>query len=448
MTRRIVLLLLLAATVAGCSQAAVVERTAAPPASATPGPTQPAPTRTATPEPPAATASPAPTPSLTRTPAAETPTEAHPTPTPTAATPTEAPPTLTPTAATPHVQVVATGLSVPWALAFAPDGRILVTERAGRLRVIEDGALRPEPLATLPVEAIGEGGLLGLALDPGFAENGRLYLMYTYAEGSQLFNRISRFTLTGAGLGDETVLVDRIPGARYHNGGRLAIGPDGKLYAGTGDALVPQLAQDLGSLAGKILRINLDGSIPGDNPFPGSPVYSLGHRNPQGLAFQPGTAVLWAVEHGPSGEFGLCCRDELNRIVPGGNYGWPYVAGTDVVDAAQAAARDLIAPVASSGEDTWAPAGLAFYQDGPLAAWQGDLFFGALRGRHLRRVTPEGDDPAQVASEEALYNGMYGRIREVIMGPDGYLYLTTSNRDGRGQPVAEDDRVLRIGAGD
>jgi glucose/arabinose dehydrogenase len=344
--------------------------------------------------------------------------------------------------------VVAAGLSIPWAVAFAPDGRIFITERAGRLRVIENGELRAEPLAVVPVEAIGEGGLMGLALDPAFADNGRLYLMYTYSEGGQIRNRVSRFTLTGAGLVDEVALVDAIPGARFHNGGRLAIGPDGKLYAGTGDALVPQLAQDLDSLAGKILRINLDGSIPEDNPFPGSPVYSLGHRNPQGLAFQPETGVLFAVEHGPSGEFGLCCRDELNRIVPGGNYGWPYVSGTDVVDAAQAAAHDLVAPVSSSGRDTWAPAGLAFYDGGPLADWQGDLFFGALRGQHLRRVVLSGDDLGQLDQDEALYSGAYGRIREALMGPDGYLYLTTSNRDGRGNPAADDDRLLRIGVGE
>ncbi len=232
-------------------------------------------------------------------------------------TPTPLPPALTPISAEPQVEVVATGLAVPWALAFGPHGEIYVTERAGRLRVIEGGVLRPEPVGLVSAQAIGEGGLMGLALDPEFAQNGWLYLMYTYAEGGQILNRISRFTLTDTGLAEEFALLEGIPGARYHNGGRLALGPDGKLYAATGDAQAPALAQDLGSLAGKILRLNLDGTIPEDNPFPGSPVYSLGHRNPQGLAFQPGTNVLYAVEHGPTGEFGLCCRDELNRIVPG-----------------------------------------------------------------------------------------------------------------------------------
>jgi len=400
----------------------------------------------------------APTPLPTPAPATAAPVSPSPAPTatpvapkvvPATSAPTDAPaPSATPaTSATPQVEVVATGLAVPWALALAPDGRILVTERAGRLRVIENGVLRPEPLATLPVAAIGEGGLMGLALDPAFAENGWLYLMYTYSQGGQPLNRISRFTLAADGLRDEMTLIDAIPGARFHNGGRLAFGPDGVLYAGTGDAGAPQLAQRLDSLAGKVLRLNADGSIPEDNPFPGSYVYSLGHRNPQGLAWHPVTGVLYAAEHGPSGEFGLCCRDEVNRITPGGNYGWPYVAGEDVVDAAQAGARALLPPLASSGADTWAPAGLAFYHGGPLAAWQGDLFFGALRGQQLRRFTLAGAEHDRALAQEALYLGEFGRIREVIMGPDGYLYLTTSNRDGRGQPAAEDDRILRIGAG-
>lgn len=401
-------------------------------------------------QPPTPAPSPTPSPTVataTATQLSPTPKQAPATAAP-AKTPTPLPPPTTPIPAQPQVEVVASGLSIPWALAFAPNGDIYVTERAGRLRIIADGVLRPEPVGTLAVEAIGEGGLMGLVLDPAFARNGWLYLMYTYTEGGQLYNRISRLTLTDQGLTEERALVDRIPGARFHNGGRLAIGPDGKLYAGTGDALTPALAQDLASLAGKILRLNLDGTIPADNPFPDSPVYSLGHRNPQGLAFQPETGVLFAVEHGPSGEFGLCCRDEMNRIVPGGNYGWPYVSGDDIVDAAQAAAHDVIAPVSSSGLDTWAPGGIAFYQGGPLRDWQGDAFFGALRGRHLRRVVLGGAEMGQVVRQEPLFSSEFGRIRDVVMGPDGYLYLTTSNRDGRGEPAADDDRVLRIGVAD
>jgi glucose/arabinose dehydrogenase len=333
--------------------------------------------------------------------------------------------------------VVAGNLQVPWALAFAEDERLFFTERPGSLRVIVDGALQPEPVADLDVVVSGEGGLLGLTLDPGFVENGYLYVTYTYSDSGRSLNRISRLTLRDGKAGDEWILLDGIPGARYHDGGRLAFGPDGKLYATTGDAGSPDLAQRTDSLAGKILRLNPDGSVPDDNPFPGSPIYSYGHRNPQGLAWQPSTGVLWSTEHGPSGEFGLCCRDELNRIQPGANYGWPIVT-------ASAGDPRFVDPVLHSGNDTWAPAAVVFYDGEALAPWQGDLFFGALRGVHLQRVELGGPEGDQVVAVERLYAGQYGRIREVAVGPDGYLYFTTSNRDGRGAPAPDDDRILRI----
>ncbi|WP_376792211.1 PQQ-dependent sugar dehydrogenase [Thermoflexus sp.] len=336
----------------------------------------------------------------------------------------------------PRVEIVATGLEVPWALAFAPDGRIFVTERPGRIRVIENGALRPELVAVLPVAATGEGGLMGLALDPNFAQNGYLYVMYTYRAGGALRNRISRLTLRGNTAGEEIVLIDNIPGAGIHDGGRLAFGPDGKLYATTGDAAQRDLAQRLDSLAGKILRLNPDGSIPTDNPFPGSYVYSYGHRNPQGLAWHPVTGQLYSTEHGPTGEMGLCCRDELNLIRPGANYGWPLVTGAP-------GDPRFADPILHSGEDTWAPAGMAFVTGERLAPWKGHLFFGTLRGQHLHHVVL-GSDGSTVVFHEELFRGEFGRIREVVMGPDGALYFTTSNRDGRGQPRSGDDRILRI----
>lgn len=361
-----------------------------------------------------------------------------------AASPTLAPPpleTLTPPgtpvgAFVPRVEVVATGLEVPWALAFAPDGRIFVTERPGRIRVIENGRLRPEPVAVLPVAAVGEGGLMGLALDPQFAHNGYLYVMYTYRAGGELRNRISRLTVRGNTAGEEVVLIDAIPGAGIHDGGRLAFGPDGKLYATTGDATQRALAQRLDSLAGKILRLNPDGSVPADNPFPGSYVFSYGHRNPQGLAWHPQTGRLYSTEHGPTGEMGLCCLDELNLIRPGANYGWPVV--TDAPGDPR-----FVDPILHSDQETWAPAGMAFVTGTALAPWAGHLFFGALRGQHLHHVvlSPDG---SRVVFHEALFQGQFGRIREVHMGPDGFLYFTTSNRDGRGRPGPEDDRILRI----
>ena len=355
-------------------------------------------------------------------------------------TATLASPTTAPMSAPfhPRVEVVATNLVVPWALSFAPDGRLFFTERPGRIRVVVDGRLVPDPVAEIAVYGVGEGGLLGLALDPAFESNGRMYIMYTYDSGGQPANRISRMTFAGGRAAEERVLLDGIPGARFHDGGRLAIGPDAKLYATVGDARDPDLAQQLDSLAGKILRMNLDGSVPDDNPFPGSLIYSGGHRNPQGLAWQPETGVLWSTEHGPSGEFGLCCRDELNRIVPGGNYGWPIVT-------AIAGDSRYVDPVTYSGDSvTWAPGSVAFVTGDQLGPWRGNAFYGALRGEHLGRVALGGPGRDDVLEVERLYEGEYGRIREVTMGPDGYLYFSTSNRDGRGRPSGKDDRILRV----
>lgn len=363
------------------------------------------------------------------------PTETAPAPTATAA------PTTAPTAAPaadvePQVEVVATGLEVPWAMAWAPDGRLFVTERPGRVRLVVDGQLQDEPVAEIPVAAVGEGGLMGLALDPDFADNGYVYTMYTYSEGAGLANRISRWELRDGRLQDEFTLLEGIPGARNHNGGRIAFGPDNKLYATTGDAGRGALAQDLESLAGKILRLNPDGSVPDDNPFEGSFVYSYGHRNPQGLAWRE-TGQLLAPEHGPSGEGGLCCRDEVNVIRPGANYGWPVVTGRGDERFAD--------PLAFSGtNNTWAPSGAAVYDGSDLPAWRGDLLFGALRGQHLHRLVLEGEDEVALAEEEELFAGEFGRLRAVAMGPDGRLYVATSNRDGRGRPAADDDRILRV----
>ena len=324
-------------------------------------------------------------------------------------------------AAEPRVEVVARGLEVPWALAFASDGRLLVTERPGRVRLVKGGRLVAVPLATLAVAAVGEAGLMGLALDPAFAENGYVYVCYTASRGGRtLVNRIARLTLRDGGAAEERVLVDDLPGAPIHDGCRLKFGPDGKLYATTGDAAEPQLAQRLDSLAGKILRLNPDGTVPADNPFPGSPVYSLGHRNPQGLAWDRSGRLL-AAEHGPTG------HDEVNHIRPGRNYGWPAVTG---------AGGDprYADPLLESGDDTWAPSGIAVLGE--------DLFVAALRGRRLLRVRL--GPTLEVLRTASLLAGTHGRLRDVVVGPDGALYVTTSNRDGRGWPASDDDRILRL----
>jgi glucose/arabinose dehydrogenase len=335
-----------------------------------------------------------------------------------------------------EVQRVAEGLETPWAIAFAPDGRIFVTERPGRIRVIRNGKLQKEPWMEIEVEEVSEAGLMGLALDPDFARNGYLYAAYSYRDGrGRIRNRVVRLredaTRRSGAL--DRVLLDDIPGARNHNGARVKFGPDGKLYVTMGDAQAARRAQDLSSLSGKILRLNPDGTIPGDNPFPRSFVYSYGHRNPQGLAWQPGTGRLYATEHGPSG-FQGCCLDELNLIEPGKNYGWPAIRGDQ-------AREGMVAPVLHSGEsETWAPAGASFVTRG---RWAGSLLFTGLRGQALYRVLLDERDPRKVAGFERHLVREFGRLRDVAEGPDG-IYVLTSNRDGRGRPAAEDDRVLRL----
>ncbi|HXG04961.1 MAG TPA: PQQ-dependent sugar dehydrogenase [Candidatus Binatia bacterium] len=323
----------------------------------------------------------------------------------------------------PRVETVVGGLQVPWALAFAPDGSLWLTERPGRIRVVRDGRLDPRPVATLPAAAVGEGGLMGLALDPDFTRTGWLYTCYTMEKSGGLINRIVRLTVRDGRAGEERVLVDDIPGASVHDGCRLKFGPDGKLYATTGDAGRRQLSQQRDSLAGKILRMNSDGSAPADNPFPGSLVWALGIRNSQGIAWDP-AGRLWASEHGPSGFPGG--HDEINLIEPGKNYGWPEVYG-------KGEDSRFVDPVIESGRSTWAPGGIAVLDD--------HLYVACLRGRRLLRMAIRD---GRIADVSAWLGGTHGRLRDVVVGPDGALYVATSNRDGRGTAADDDDRVLRV----
>jgi glucose/arabinose dehydrogenase len=300
--------------------------------------------------------------------------------------------------------------------------------------VMRDGVLDPSPWAVLPAAAgpDQERGLLGLALDPDFPNSGFVYTYYTTLASGRFINRLVRMRdEAGRGVVDR-VLLDGIPGANTHDGGRLKFGPDQRLYITVGDAEAGQLAQDPASPSGKILRLEKDGSIPVDNPFAGSPVFSLGHRHPQGLAFHPDGA-LYATEHGPSEPAPRCCHDEVNQIQPGANYGWPRVFGV----AKNPQFRD---PLHESGTDTWAPSGAAFITDGAL---RGSLMFATLRGQHLHRLVLSADG-ASVVFEERLLSNQFGRLRDVVEAPDGALYVLTQNRDGRGQPRAGDDRVLRV----
>lgn len=337
----------------------------------------------------------------------------------TATTPPAAQPTNIATAR-PAVATVATGLEVPWALDFMPDGGIIFTERPGRVRLISAaGELLSTPLLAMgDVAPVGEGGLLGLALHPDFTTNGLVYLYYTYRDGPGLANRLVRYTLQDNALAQPQALLSGIPGAGNHDGGRIKFGPDGTLFIATGDASNSSSAQDRDSLSGKILRLLDDGSIPPDNPFPGSPVYTLGHRNPEGIAWDS-QGRMWATEHGSTG------TDELNFIQAGRNYGWPSIRGDQE-------AAGIESPAIHSGGNTWAPSGLAFLG--------GSLYFAGLRGEQLYRVSL--GNPTRIA--DTYLAGQYGRLRAIVAGPDGFLYVTTSNRDGRGSPTAADDRILKL----
>jgi len=327
------------------------------------------------------------------------------------------------------IEVVASNLEVPWAIDFADDGRIFFTERVGRVRVIDDGKLIEQPVFTKEVARVSEAGMLGLALYPDFNDNPSIYVFYTYENNGKLWNRVSKLSpgksISDVSRYDEVILTDNIPAAGIHDGGRIKFGLDGKLYITTGDAGVPDLAQDKTSLAGKILRINADGSIPSDNPFPNSPVYSYGHRNPQGLAWHPGTKELYATEHGPTG------NDEINIIKAGGNYGWP------LEQCSKSEFEDYIDAIVCY-QVSVAPSGATFYSSDKLP-YDDDLFFGTLRGAHVEHVIFES---GSIKLENFLEG--FGRIRDVVEGPDGYLYIATSNRDGRGEPAPDDDKILRI----
>ncbi len=319
----------------------------------------------------------------------------------------------------PRTEVIAENLTVPWEILFLPDGELLVTERPGNLLLLREGTT----IEIEGVEQVGEGGLLGAALHPDFENNNYIYLYQTTETASGLRNRITRYVLEDNQLTIDRVIVDDLPGAQYHDGGRITFGPDGLLYVALGDATNEPAAQDTTNLAGSILRYTDEGEIPADNPFSNA-VYSYGHRNPQGLSWDQ-MGNLWSTEHGRSGlRSGF---DELNLITMGGNYGWPEVEGDET-------ATGFVAPVRHSGASTtWAPAGLAYLD--------GSLYIPGLRGETLYEAKLDGTN---VTEWKEHFVGEYGRLRTVQVGPDGLLYLTTSNRDGRGVPASNDDRIIRI----
>lgn len=336
-------------------------------------------------------------------------------------------------------EVFAQGLSVPWSMAFTDSGRMLLTERTGSLRQIVDGKLFEKPLKVFEdVAAEGEAGLMGLAVDPDYANNKYIYVSYAYESGSGMKVKVVRFRDEGDVLSDEKVIFENIPAESYHAGCRIKFGPDGKLYVTTGDAGERELCQDKDNLYGKILRINPDGTVPGDNPFPGNPVWSYGHRNPQGIDWYPGTGIMYSTEHGPSGFDGPGGGDEVNVIVRGGNYGWPEVSH-------EKSKEGMISPVLVYTPAV-APADCMFYRSGAIEQFRNNLFIACLRGNAVIRVVVDENDPGKVVSAEKINDIKYGRIREIAEGPDGSIYFSTSNRDGRGRPAENDDRIFRIKA--
>lgn len=316
------------------------------------------------------------------------------------------------------ITVEATDLDVPWDVVFLPDGDMLITERSGTLvRYDQDG----QRFEVDGVVEEGEGGLLGIALHPDFETNGFVYLYSTTESGEGLTNRVERYTFTDNVLEKQDTLISDIPGASIHDGGKIAFGPDGYLYITTGDANVPENAQDTDSLSGKILRIADDGAIPDDNPFDNA-TYSYGHRNPQGITWDD-DGQLWAVEHGPSGlQSGF---DELNRIEAGANYGWPVIQGDETREGMQTPA------IQSGADETWAPGGLAHAD--------GSLFFAGLRGQSLYETEITGED----VELKRHFSEEYGRLRAVMVRDDR-IYVSTSNTDGRGTPRESDDKVISI----
>jgi glucose/arabinose dehydrogenase len=339
------------------------------------------------------------------------------------------------------VTTLAGGFDTIWDLAWGPDNAIWVTERPGTISRVNPATGAVTRLGSVAVAEIGEGGLMGLAFHPDFASGQPyIYVAHTYSAGTSVRNRVVRLAVTGATLGTPEVIIDDIPGSSIHNGARLAVGPDRLLYVSMGDASNTNLPQDRTSPGGKILRLTLTGVPAPGNPF-GNAVYSYGHRNPQGLVFLANGA-LYATEHGPGD------NDEVNRIEPGRNYGWPTVRGKCDGDAGPneltfCQANNVVEPLAN-WTPTIAPAGLDYYDGSLIPQWRGSLLFTTLKGQALYRL-PLAADGRSVTGQEKLFEGQYGRLRDVLVAPDGAVYLGTSNRDGRGSPRPEDDRILRVG---
>jgi glucose/arabinose dehydrogenase len=310
--------------------------------------------------------------------------------------------------------ILADNLQVPWSIQKLKDV-FFISERPGSIVKVENGqSERQRVVLQKPLSSVAEAGLLGFVLHPDFQKNGQAFAYYTYDESGNPFNRVVVLTLKDSVWSETKVLLDKIPSGPVHHGGRIKIGPDQKLYFSAGDAAQAENAQNLNTSSGKLLRMNLDGSVPSDNPFSNSYIYSYGHRNPQGLAWDE-AGVLYESEHGQS------AHDELNRILAGGNYGWPIIQGSEKQE-------DMISPIFHTGEVTWAPSGMAYHD--------GKLYVATLRGEALQEVD------IQTLRSREIVTGI-GRIRDVIVDGE-YLYFVSNNTDGRGTPAEDDDKLYVI----
>jgi glucose/arabinose dehydrogenase len=333
-------------------------------------------------------------------------------------------------------ETYAADLDTPWEMDFAADGRLFITQRAGMVTVVDNGTTKTWLALDSVVQEIGESGLTGIVLHPEFAQNGYVYVAYTYAMSKsplKLVNTIVRYKENASKAPQwDKVILDGVESNYLHTVGSLEFGPDGMLYATIGDNFKPEWAQDLSVLNGKILRMTADGGAPADNPIAGSLIYSYGHRNPQGIAFHPDTKALWETEHGPSVEQG-CCMDEINMIKPGANYGWPLIRGSQQQ-------AGLETSVYHSGDTTtWAPTSGTFLTQGE---WKGSFLFTGLRGQALYRAVFDPADANKITKVERYLHETFGRLRNVVEGPDGRIFISVSNQDGRGNADFDKDRVI------